>query len=68
MWNPKIQKTKNKLMDTENTLVVSRRKGGMIAEMGEAVKRHKLPTLRKVGPGHVMYGMVTRVDNTALYI
>lgn len=66
MWNPK--KTENKLRDTENTLVVSRRKGGgMTAEMGEVVKRHKLPTVRKVGPGHVMHSTVTRVGNTVLY-
>lgn len=64
-----IQKNQKTNLGTQRThwWFPGERRGGMTAKMGEVVKRHKLPTVRKVGPGHVMHSTVTRVGNTVLY-
>ena len=32
------------------------------------VKRHKLPAVRQISPGDVMYNMMTTVNDTVLYL
>ena len=46
MASDRNTKTKNKLTDTENRLVVARDGAGGGGEMGEGVKSYKLPVIK----------------------
>lgn len=62
MWN---LKTKTKLINTENRLVVAKGEGGGNGKMGNVVKRYKLPyKIRKLWGSNVQHGD----SNIALYI
>ena len=75
----KNKQTNNELMVTENRLVVARG-GAMMKERGvlrmgggqngwrEGVKRYKLPAIKQICHGYVMYTMGAIVNNTVLYI
>lgn len=39
-----------------------------MSEVVKVVKRYRLPLIRKIGPGDIMYNMVTMVNNTVLHI
>lgn len=39
-------KKKNKLIDTENRLMAARSGAGGVGEMGEGVRRYKLPVIK----------------------
>ena len=60
-------KPKNKLLDTENRLVVARDsgRGWGVSKWVKGVKRYKIPV---ISPRGIMYSIVTIVNNTVLYI
>lgn len=48
-------------------LVVARGGGGCWAKRGERIKRYKLPVIKHISHGNVMYSLMA-IINTALYI
>ena len=59
---------RNKLTGTENKLMVARGEGkGRWAKKVQENKRHKLPVVKEISPGHVMYSLVIIVNNTLLH-
>ena len=67
MWNLKSKQT-NKLMDPRKQIGGYQRKSGELNEMGEGVKKYKLPSIKQISHGDVMYSMGTIVNNSVLYI
>ena len=53
--------------DTENSLIVARGGGRRWAKWVKGVKRYKLPVIKQVSPGDVMYSMATIVHKTVLH-
>ena len=54
------QQQQNKLIDTEIRFVVTRgREGGRWMKWVKEIKRYKLPVIKQVSHGNVMYSMVT---------
>ena len=40
----------------------------VVGEMGEESPRHKVPAIKQISQGDIMYSMVTTVNNTVLHI
>lgn len=59
----KEKKNKNKLIDSENRLAVARGRVG-VGEMGEGVKRYRLPLIKEISPSDVLSSLMTIVNNT----
>lgn len=64
----KQTKIKNKTEFTENILVVNG--GGVwgVNKMGEGCQMYKLPVIKSISTVHVMYSIVTVVNNILLCI
>lgn len=61
-------KTKAKLLDTDNRLVVVRDKEWGVSERGAGDKRHELPVIKMKPMRDIMHSMVILVNNTLLHI
>ena len=65
----KQNKKENKLIDTENRLVVARREGdGWWDKQVKVIKRYKILVIKSISHGDLMYIMVTIVNNIVLHI
>lgn len=63
METKKIQTPRNR-----NQLVPAIGGGWAVGEMVKIVKKYKIPSVREISLGNVMYSMATLVNNTILYI
>lgn len=57
-----------RLTDTENRLVLARGRGQEMGEMAEGGQKAQLLVIKLIGPGDVIYSMVTTGNNTVLCI
>ena len=57
------KRNKTRLTDTENRLVIA---GGCGGEMGEGIKAYKLPVIKSISHGDVMYSMGNTVNHMVM--